>query len=669
MPEAPVCRLFFDRFTRLTLGALLLFSAGCGSSANTSITAPSTTAARCGVKISNMTPAVPATGGTGSVSVDTARDCSWSARADTSWITLSGTSGQGAGTLSYSVAANERGTQRRGSVTVSDQHVDVVQEAAPCKYEVTPSSREVGSSGGEVTIDLAATPGCTWTAAGDREWIAVAPSTGEGSAEVRLSVGANTGAARSATLTIAGRTVTVTQAAASGPAPPPAPPTPTPSPTPGPSPEPPPTCSPTVSPTTKATGAAGEEVIVSVTAPAGCAWTSTSLVDWIVVASGASGIGNASVRLAVAPNSGAARTGTVTVAGRQVTITQQAAPTPCTYSISPTSSGIERGAADLSVDVRSDSSCSWTAASRADWITVTAGASGAGNGSVRLRVSENTGPARTGTVLIAGLTYTIQQAGQSCTYSIKPRSYHAGRGPDDILVQVEAPAGCAWTATSTFSWVVVREGQTGTGNGTVRLIVEANTGAPRTATLTIAGLTFTLMQNGPQCTNVIDPTSRTLTAAGGDVTVTVTADTGCTWNSASDVSWIAVIEGASGVGSGSVRLRVDPNATGPARTGTVRIAGQIFTVQQDAPATCSYSIKPTWYDAGRGPDSFTVDVVADSGCTWTATSPVSWATIAEGASGSGHGTVRVVVEANAGEARSATLTIAGVAFKLSQAAQ
>jgi hypothetical protein len=113
---------------------------------------------------------------------------------------------------------------------------------------------------------------------------------------------------------------------------------------------------------------------------------------------------------------------------------------------------------------------------------------------------------------------------------------------------------------------------------------------------------------------------------------------------------------------------VEPNANGGARTGTVRIAGQTFTVQQDAPATCAYSIKPTFYDAGRGADSFTVEVLTDAPCAWTATSPVSWATIAEGASGSGHGTVRVAVEANPAEARSVTLTIAGVAFKLTQAA-
>ena len=284
-------------------------------------------------------------------------------------------------------------------------------------------------------------------------------------------------------------------------------------------------------------------------------------------------------------------------------------------------------------------------------------------------MSANTGPARTGIVLIAGQTYTVSQAGQSCSYNIDPRSYSAGTGPESVLIQVEAPTGCTWTAVSSSSWVVVRDVQTGSGSGTVRLLVEANTGAPRTATVTIAGIAFTVTQNGPQCTNAIDPTSKALTASGGDVTVTVTAGTGCTWGSASDVSWIAVIDGASGVGNGTVHLRVEANTTGAARTGTVRIAGQVFTVQQDAAPTCSYSIKPTWYDAGRGPDSFTVDVLTAAGCAWTATSPVPWATIAEGASGSGAGTVRVVVDANSGDARSATLTIAGIAFKLTQAAQ
>ena len=78
--------------------------------------------------------------------------------------------------------------------------------------------------------------------------------------------------------------------------------------------------------------------------------------------------------------------------------------------------------------------------------------------------------------------------------SLKPTNYDAGRGPDDIQIKVTADPGCAWSTTNTASWVTVAEGRSGTGNGTVRLIVEANFGAARTTTVTIGGQPFSLRQ-------------------------------------------------------------------------------------------------------------------------------------------------------------------------------
>src|SRR4030095_8956278 len=57
-------------------------------------------------------------------------------------------------------------------------------------------------------------------------------------------------------------------------------------------------------------------------------WNAVSNDSFITINSGASGTGNGTVNFTVAPNTtGAARTGTLTVAGRNVTITQDAAPT------------------------------------------------------------------------------------------------------------------------------------------------------------------------------------------------------------------------------------------------------------------------------------------------------------------------------------------------------
>ena len=201
----------------------------------------------------------------------------------------------------------------------------------------------------------------------------------------QLHVAANTGGARSGTLTIAGRTFTVNQAGG---------------------------CSFTVNPTTIPEDALGGNQNVAVTAPQGCAWTATSNTSWIDVAapSDGKGSGNGTVRLVIAVNLGAARNGTATIAGRQVTV-NQAAVLPCSWALNPSSSSPGKNGGPDTFDVRvvTGSGCSWTATSNAPWIHITSGASGTGNGTVAYTVDRNTGNARTGTITAAGQTFTVNQ--------------------------------------------------------------------------------------------------------------------------------------------------------------------------------------------------------------------------------------------------------------------
>ena len=60
----------------------------------------------------------------------------------------------------------------------------------------------------------------------------------------------------------------------------------------------------------------------SVSTQGGCSWTAVSNNPWIAVTSGSSGTGNGSVTYIVAGNGGPARTGTISVGGKTVTITQ-----------------------------------------------------------------------------------------------------------------------------------------------------------------------------------------------------------------------------------------------------------------------------------------------------------------------------------------------------------
>jgi hypothetical protein len=62
---------------------------------------------------------------------------------------------------------------------------------------------------------------------------------------------------------------------------------------------------------------------VSVTASASsCAWTAVQVSPWIKIASGANGTGNGTVTYSVDPNLGAARVGTITIAGQTFTVNQ-----------------------------------------------------------------------------------------------------------------------------------------------------------------------------------------------------------------------------------------------------------------------------------------------------------------------------------------------------------
>ena len=62
----------------------------------------------------------------------------------------------------------------------------------------------------------------------------------------------------------------------------------------------------------------------------------------------------------------------------------------------------------------SASSCSWSATGNASWITITAGSTGTGNGTVAYSVSANTtGSTGTENFTIAGQTFTITQNGST----------------------------------------------------------------------------------------------------------------------------------------------------------------------------------------------------------------------------------------------------------------
>ena len=175
------------------------------------------------------------------------------------------------------------------------------------------------------------------------------------------------------------------------------------------------TCSFTVQPLAQSIAAAGSVASVQVTAGSSCAWTAISNASWITIQSGASGTGNGSVSYRADVNTATiARTGTLTIAGATVTVTQAAATPACSYSITPTSNTLPSSGGSGTVRVTTADGCGWTARANDSWIALTSAATGTGSGSVTYGAGANTSAVlRSGTITIAGASFSLTQPGGS----------------------------------------------------------------------------------------------------------------------------------------------------------------------------------------------------------------------------------------------------------------
>lgn len=469
------------------IALIVLVAAGvCGCETSSTVSqAPNPV--KCQVTLA-APPMLDAGDGSGSLAITTQPECAWDVSTNVNWISgLSPASGQGTATVSFRVSANEGASTRDGMIVVNGEQARVSQRA-PCRYELSPANLTVDSSGDSGSIRIATTSDCGWTAVSEANWIALSSSpSGSGTGSVSFTVAPNPGGARSSAIAVANQRASITQVAVSAPSP---------------------TCGATISPVSQDLAAPGGPGTVTVSSAGGCQWTATSSATWIAITGGAAGTGNGTVTFNVANNTGTARTGTLTIAGRAFTVSQAGSsspsptppptpppPTSCSYSISPRNDSASAAGGAGSVDVATTSACAWTASSNASWITITSGATGTGSGRVGYLVLANTGGSRTGTVTIAGQTFTVTQAALVCAYAISPNNDKVEAPAGTGTIAVSTSSACGWTASSNASWITVTSGASGTGNGTVTYSYTANDGKDRKGTLTVAGRTFTLDQN------------------------------------------------------------------------------------------------------------------------------------------------------------------------------
>ena len=169
-----------------------------------------------------------------------------------------------------------------------------------CSYSTSPASDFFYPAGGLANFSVAAPSGCAWTPAPSASWITVTSGAGPGVAPLAVSVAANTGAARSGTVTIDSASISISQAAGS--------------------------CAYSLSTDSLTFPQAGGSQSIDVTATKSCHWKVTGVPLWLAITSGASGNGNGTVALEAAPNLfPGARPGyafTISVANNPVTVSQ-----------------------------------------------------------------------------------------------------------------------------------------------------------------------------------------------------------------------------------------------------------------------------------------------------------------------------------------------------------
>jgi hypothetical protein len=150
-------------------------------------------------------------GGTGVINIDAPdSSCAWTVSGN-DWITItSDTSGSGSGTVSYTVAGNDSDVARIGTITIDGQTFTVSQD--PCTYDINPYKTYIAAAGGQYTASVFASSGtCPWTAVSNDSWITIdSGDSGTGNGTVTYTV-SNTEAARTGTMTIAGKTFVVNQ--------------------------------------------------------------------------------------------------------------------------------------------------------------------------------------------------------------------------------------------------------------------------------------------------------------------------------------------------------------------------------------------------------------------------------------------------------------------------
>src|SRR5688500_2697241 len=160
--RCPVLQRLTCLYIAGTLGLFLITSACGGGTSVSELSGP--TGVRCQSGFAVPPAGFPADGGRVTVVVSAARECSWSASADASWLQLSPSAGQGESEVTIVVAANQQARPRTGTIVLNDSRTTVTQDAAPCRFSLNHTEGRIDSRGGRLRVTVTTQQECAWAA-------------------------------------------------------------------------------------------------------------------------------------------------------------------------------------------------------------------------------------------------------------------------------------------------------------------------------------------------------------------------------------------------------------------------------------------------------------------------------------------------------------------------
>jgi photosystem II stability/assembly factor-like uncharacterized protein len=433
-----------------------------------------------------------------------------------------------------------------------------------CSFAVSPLNPVHSASAGSGTINILASSGCNWTASSNASWITITSSnSGSGTGTVNYSYESNPGAERMGTLSVVGYTITIIQ-----------------------------NCTAPVinSQPSNQIACAGSSASFSVAAT-GAGLTYQWRRSNVPLSDGGSISGSHTATLTINPvpesDSGLydvvidGACGSVTSGTAGLTINSATAIsdhpgnlTKCigqsaAFSVNATGTSLTyqwRKGVDAITGANSSSYtiASVSASDAGSYDVIVTGACGSvGSSAATLTVNAatqiDTNPSSQSVCVGASASFSVMASGAA------PITYQWRKNGNDI----------AGATSSSYSIGTVVAGDAGSYD----VIVTGPCGSIDSSAATLTVNSFS-----------ISPTYNSFPGNGGTGSINITVAGNCPWTAGSSDSWVTITSGASGSGNGSVNYSVALNPSSQIRSGTISVAGQVYTVYQginflDVPST------------------------------------------------------------------------------------